>query len=213
MNNQEENIPIEIFDWINTFSFEELEAKQQAQVIIWFTPDTYNQIHLAAKQASLFQASLSRKAAIKEHLSYQFELNNKNKPWLNKTIPWWQAAAAILIVSAFFIHLLIQQKTPKNNPLLSLTDSTYLKKQMASKPIEPIIIYDTVYLQETKQLIYSQLKKQKLFKKESERATNAALPIQVLVQSMETLESTYNQIKGNSLKDDTLLHTYGFVRL
>ncbi len=210
MNKPEENIPTEIFDWINNYSFHNLSAAQQSQVIIWFSPDTYNQIHLAAKQASYNQEWQARKAAIKDQLLYQFEAKNKSKVWYKKTIPWWQAAAAILVIAGIFTTQLLKQQTAVKENLLAFTDTIYLEKLVAS---EPIYIYDTVYQKETKNVNQSPVGQQKQTEKAMENFKNTALPNQVLVQSIHTLESTSNQIKGNSLKDDTLLLTYGFVKL
>jgi hypothetical protein len=209
MNKEEENIPNEIFDWLNTHSFQELNANQQAQVSNWFNPTTYNQIHHAAKHALAVNAMLARKAIIKEHILQQFELKNK-AVWYKKAIPFWQAAAIIIFLSGIFIVQLRMQKTASNPNLLAFSDTIYLEKLIQS---EPIYLYDTVFIKDKKAPKQINTIYQYNNKTEPKTFKNTELPNQVLVQSLHTLESASNQIKGNSLKDDTLLKIYGFVKL
>lgn len=210
MNNSEENIPNEIFDWINTFSYQELNPKQQMFVSHWFSPNTYNLIHQVAKHASEENTRLSRKSSIKHHLLNKFELKYQSISWHQKAIPWWQPATIIILLLAIISSLLVKQKPTNNRNLLALTDTIYIEKQMESAPI---YIHDTVYLNEKKTMklegkttVLSEYKEHKTYK-------NTTIPNHILVQGIDALESTSNQIKGNSLKDDTLLNTYGFVRL
>lgn len=210
MNKQEENIPDEIFDWLNTHSYQELNANQQSQVNNWFSPNTYNQIHQAAKHAVEANTRLARKATIKEHILHQFELKNKAVIWYKKAIPIWQAAAITLFMMGLFTTQLLMQKSVSNANLMAFSDTIYLEKIVQS---EPIYLYDTVFIKDNKAPKQINASNQDNKKTESPTFKNTELPNQVLVQGLHTLESASNQIKGNSLKDDTLLKIYGFVKL
>lgn len=210
MNKQEEHIPDEIFDWLNTHSFQELNTNQQSQVIIWFNPNTYNQIHQAAKHTVEVNAMLARKAIIKENILQQFELRNKAVSWYKKAIPFWKAAAIIIFMMGIIIVQLLLQKTASNPNLLTLSDTIYLEKLIQS---EPIYLYDTVFIKDKKTAKQINDTYQYTEKIEPTTYKNTDLPSQILVQSIYALESASNQIKGNSLKDDTLLKIYGFVKL
>lgn len=206
MKNNYEEIPSSVFDCLNQYSYEQLTAEQKTVVSAWFSPSEYNDLH-AASHAVLRQQTISKKESIKQNLLHKFAQKQKpaTKNWFRQEIALWKVAATLLLIGGLSYPWLAPKKT-KQAPLLAQVDTVYLEAQ-------PTTVYDTIYLQAA-----AKAKSPKTTARPSYRAQQSAsnyLPEQtdIKINSMSSLESEPNQIRGNSLKHDTLLNTYGFVRL
>ncbi|MDZ4667490.1 MAG: hypothetical protein SGJ00_06365 [bacterium] len=213
MTSKYEQIPSIIFDLINKYSFAELNIVQQAEVIIWFEPNEYNELHEIAVVVNHSKPSAtSRKETIKQTLLQQFKAQKRaQKPWFKTEIALWKVAATMLLVSIFIFTWLRypSQKTMSLSPLLAQIDTVYIEKE---NHFAQAIIYDTIFIKHgnkanAKSAYIGSDRKNSSGKISLTEISN------IRVQSLTEIDATPNQIRGNSLKDDTLLSTFGIVRL
>ena len=209
MNNQYDQIPSSLFNWLNQYAYEQLNQEQKTVVSAWFSPTEYNELHLASLAASGLHET-SRKESIKENLllHYQNVHHSKKTNWFVKEIALWKVAATLLLIGGLSYPWLVQKKSTK--PLLAQVDTVYIHTTTEPKHS---VVYDTVYMQ-----LAAATKPSKRASQQShvtKQALASYLPEQtdIKINSIHSLEAEPNQIRGNSLKHDTLLNTYGFVRL
>lgn len=205
MKNNYEEIPSSVFDCLNQYAYEQLNAEQKTLVSAWFSPNEYNELHLVCLAAT--KQTESRKESIKQNLLHQFAQQHQraSKNWFRQEIALWKVAATLLLIGGLSYPWLAPKKN-KQAPLLAQVDTVYIETQ-------PTTVYDTIYLTGATKSKSAKAPVRTGYKAK-QVATNY-LPEQtdIKINSIQDLEAEPNQIRGNSLKHDTLLNTYGFVRL
>lgn len=203
-----ENIPEEIFDWMNQFSFEKLSFEQQKVVEIWFSQDEYNILHFAAKTAIEEEQKLQRNFQIKSLLLRKFDSVYSKKDESQNKYSWLKMAAIfVILIGIEFIwgDLYFGKQADLHT---CKVDTQYVYTQL---PENTIYLYDTVYL-----IPKTKVKKEKRTKNEASHLHQTGRFVSIpemRIKEFSELNSEANQIKGNSLKDDTLASIYSMVKL
>jgi hypothetical protein len=218
MKSDSENIPVQLFDWLEKYNFTSLDSVQQAEVLAWFSADDYAELRqsiLAIRSVKQKESGSSR-VARKQDLLNRFDERHK-KPaaamlFLSRPIALWKVAAVLLLFSSgWMTHHFLKVKTPVPAAGIAAIDTIYVTRE-----VMPALekIYDTVYIRQ--QPVPSPLPKIQYNRKmEPVRETSQArmMPQDMNVLSIKELDSTPNRQKSNSIKDDSLLKKYPFVSI
>lgn len=202
-------IPSAIFEWQQRFAFNQLSVLQQEEVLRHFTQAEYDDMHqaiLLVKETT--QTRPERKLAIKQQLLNRFdEVHHKPKKQI-WTLPLqlWQAAAMIILLGGAFL-LINKNKTVVPVQVIASADTVYVEREVA-----PVKVYDTVYIEKNSGKV-----KQVTRRVEPPASGREQLvyPAQqdLQIHSIKDLHDVPNQIKRNSIKDDSLISNYRFVTL
>lgn len=208
MKSAPENIPTEIFDWIQIISFRELNRDQQDLVLQYFTETDYSELHSVVSALRMQQGTQNRKLAVKNKLLQEFDQHYKSptkKQFYVVSTAFYRVAAAVLFTACMGLLVWMRLGYPPAAPSLTLHDTLYLTREVAAAPVR---IYDTIYLP---------VKGKRLLSKSNARSMDLPVlpqsPASIDVVSMSDMEEVHNRPKNNSMKDDTLLRTYSFVAL
>jgi hypothetical protein len=219
MKNNIEQIPNEIFDWIELYSFQELAQSQQQQVLQHLSIEEYNQMHQTAFQLSNmhWQVQNNNKQELLNLLD--FKTKSKNKPTTNI----WRAASAILLICTSFLFYKNFSNTNQGNQFVkSIHDTIFINKNIAtiSKPIHDTIeiIKNSIALQKPNPIIT----RKKIAKKGTEKlfantkTITKGLPSQIFLKELnrneiknsteqiQILQAKCNSDKNNSRSRSTL---------
>lgn len=216
---KQEEFPEEIFNWLSSQSFIELNAEQKSVVLNHLNEEEYGEMRDALKSISILKSG-SGYAGInsrKEQLLKQFEISHQSKQGTvgtNRPHAYWQAAAAVLfLICGWLSFQLLKPDSGIQNGLLSKTDTVYIKKEIQ---LQAEKIHDTVY-------IYKLVKEnsQSVAKGETARELQGSYNDYPGLNSSENIpyiqlneiDREFNNQRGNSMKDDSLLKKYGFVAM
>ncbi|MCG9879544.1 MAG: hypothetical protein MH472_03000 [Bacteroidia bacterium] len=206
MNNFE-NIPSELFDWLNQSSFEQLNTEQQKTALTWFSPEEYNSLHLASKTVTEEEQKIQRNANRKQQLLHYFESTHRKNETKFYHLSWIKIAALFLaLLGIQFMWTKVYFGKQESQHICKI-DTQYVYTQM---PNNPIYYYDTVYL--TSQSNTKEKSSSRKQQASGQKDNFISLP-EMKIKDFSELNAEANQIRGNSLKDDTLLNTYSLVRL
>lgn len=215
-----EHIPAVVFDWLQTYDFEELTAEQKQEVLFHFAMEEYGELRHTVSQINLLRQSdesegrLQRKQDLLARFDALHAPAGKQRSIFSGQVVWKAAAVFLFFLSAALFYQKMTAKSTESTALASAIDTLYVVKEVASAPVR---IYDTVFIQA---------------KKHSERATNPidsrlalrqdtgseTVVDQMAIEelpfvSVRELESKSNQPKRNSMKDDSLLRRYSYVTM
>lgn len=205
-----ENIPTEIFDWINTLPFEALTIEQQQQVLLYFTKEEYtDMVHALLMVQQTTSTTASSKQRIKADLFKRMEQKypSYHKPiGLNKRIPLWQAAAVVLMLTGLIYVGYSNRLQQMATALHGQRDTVYLER---------LVKADVVKITDT---IYTTNRVQKTAKSTASKATvhqeTVVLEQQdISIQSIKNIDAPANRTKRNSILDDSLVRNYRFTTL
>ena len=214
-----EQIPNHIFDWLETVDFENLPAEKQEEVKAWLSADEYQEMRqtlVAIKASKVNSTNLSgnRKARLMEHFDTVYP---KQKTEVTK-IHYWQMAAGFLLLLCGGLLFQKWQVSPEKSPVMAaIRDTVFLVKNSAP---EMVRVHDTVYLSvpsgektATVQTVAGRKTYNSPIRISTRSNSYAAVSDNRLVLPVETMESSRNDPKGNSMKDDSLLRKYSFVSM
>lgn len=214
MRTNPENIPAIIYEWLKAASFAELEKAQQEEVVRHMNADEFDELHFT--HVSLVKTASSTPSANREKIKmlllehFDHKQTRQHKLlFLNKPVALWKAAAAVLLLLTGWLLFYLAGKKENSPQLAARTDTVYVIKKI---PAEPVKIYDTVYV--TKYVQSS--KKEDRYKEDA--SPNGSMNVHdnyepMHIVSVRELDNASNQPKGNSIKDDTLIKKFGFVRM
>jgi hypothetical protein len=214
-----EQIPNHIFDWLETVDFENLSAEKQEEVKAWLSADEYQEMRhtlVAIKASKVNSANLtgSRKARLMEH----FDTVYPNKKTAVTKIHFWQMAAGFLLLLCGGLLFQKWQVSPEKSPVMAaIRDTVYLVKNAAP---EMVRVHDTVYLAvpsaektASVQTVVRTKNPNSFNRNTTPSSAYTAVADTRLVLPVESVESSRNDPKGNSMKDDSLLRKYSFVSM
>jgi len=156
----------------------------------------------------------NRKARLMEHFDTVYP---KQKTAVTK-IHYWQMAAGFLLLLCGGLLFQKWQVSPEKSPVMAaIRDTVYLVKNSAP---EMVRVHDTVYLSvpsaqktATVQTVAGRKTYNSPIRISTRSNSYAAVSDNRLVLPVETMESSRNDPKGNSMKDDSLLRKYSFVSM
>lgn len=203
----------QVFDWIEERSFSELTTTEKEVVLQCMTANEYDEIYSANNQLRQFQKDekADRQAKTKVALLNKIEKENyksKTPIFLWQTNIWTRAASWIILVALGWLLNWIISGPTKNEVITQLQiDTIYLdrtpKPQMVfadSTPQKPEYPSNAAFGLKRKTYI-SGVQSKKIEMDDLELLT------------LDKINETKNQSKGNSLRDDTLLNSFQVVSL
>jgi len=214
MNSNPENIPNQIFDWINSLSFQDLTEEKQRLVLLHFTEDEYSDMHLVASgiRSSISTQKLDRK----ELLMIHFDCVQKSRQKFSLSPYGWKIAAGLLLLLCSGL-LYNQFNLNPEKPIEAsvIRDTILLMKNVASDPIR---ITDTIFIVKNSKPKSSKSTNPKSLQlainsKHDPEFEFSITRVRQLGVKLETLNRLSNKPKGNTMKDDSLLRKYSFVTL
>lgn len=210
MNIDFEKLPAVLFDWIEKFSFKQLSASQQKEVLFYFSEEEYNEVHqtfLNIKSASENnqEKNTERKSALLDHFDkHHGKIRNST---FSNVMAWQAAAILLLMLSGWLFYQVFDLKKNPYVEQIAAVDTVYVTKEIAS---QSEIIHDTVY--RIKEVVKN--RESYFYPKEQVlQAEEAELPGESETFPMLDLENLNSAQKGNSMKDDSLLRKFGFVAM
>lgn len=214
MNKNFDNIPAEVFDWMQNCSFNKLDAQQQDIVKHYFSIEEYDDLHLATIGISnSLMVAESADDEIKSNLMARFNKHHHPKQKsikLQKPLIYWQAAAMLLLIlSIWLFNKNFGLQNLKNASQLLLTDTVYVDRLVSQAPV---VLHDTVYR-------YKYIKTETNHQDEVNDVHNLPLTQpehnyeNIPAMRIKELGNATNITKGNSMKDDSLLKKYNFVSM
>lgn len=208
MKTEPENIPSEVFDWMQTTPYHRLSGEQQSMVLQHLSESTYSEWHAVITTLQTQRVSGIRKKALKSQLLQEFD---RHYPPASKKVffaispGWYRMAAAVLLAVCLGLLARIHFGDQPKSPALALHDTVYMTREIAAAPIR---IYDTVYIPLKKQSVNRTLYANPA---DAQPIPQNTPPIEVV--GMADMDELHNRPKNNSMKDDTLLRTYSYVAL
>lgn len=214
MENNPEQIPSYIFDWLELLPFEGLSASRQEEVLRYFSADAYNELHHTVSDIrhTAHKPADHMRNTRKQMLMQRFD--EKHKPqatiirMFNKPVALWKAAAVFLLIGGgWFSYFMLQHKHLPASTLTTFVDTLYVTKEISPDPLK---IYDTVYIDRVSEPAQKQRRHQQ--SKQQQHITGADMD-QLNIVSVKELEHLPNSTKRNSMKDDSLVKQYSFITL
>lgn len=212
MNTDFENIPSELFDWLQRLSFEELDARQQQRVLACFSKEEYDSMHAAAMV--LHEVSGGRRperTPSRKALLARFDAQHAEAKVLtlfpSKVLLWQAASAILLILSGGLFYRMIDLKKNGIVQHLATADTVYVDREVRA---QPSVIYDTIYL-------YRQAEARNRQERQADDDTvsvinvPSALTNDIYVLPLEDVDM--EKPRGNSMKDDSILQRFGTVSM
>lgn len=214
-----EHIPTLIFDWIETHRFESLEKEQQQEVLIYFSKNEYDELHLAAVSTqNHLEEMLDVNPVIEQKLMKSFEQkfsHHPKKSILFYSIQLWKVAALFFLIGGGTLWVVLQAKAHKEISYVTIKDTVYVPSFTGTENL--IKVYDTVYINSGAQKTAKKETRHRIEMSTShQKETTAFVPSSIPgihLLSIKDKDELVNKQKGNSLKDDTLLKQFKVVRL
>lgn len=198
------NIDLALFALIEQKNFEELNSDEVKMVLNQMSETEFTQMRKTYVLVQKISIQKSRKHEIKQQLLQKFEQHKPSTSWpyalkFNSI----HIAASMLIASVLTIPFLWKRAEHPSASIPQIVhDTVFLTR---TEPPKLITFYDTVFIQKRPQKSSVIMPKTK---------SNITIPQSDLaIQSLNEMNQLPNQSRNQSLKDDTLIHTYGFVSL
>lgn len=218
MENSAKKIPVHIFDWIQQYRFEELDSRQQQEVLQHMNRENYAEMHDAYRdimdvaKSDRMPGTHSRKQILLDHFDKKYP-QKKLISFNTSPLTLWKAAAVLLLcLSSGLAYSLLSPKR-LNDMSLASRDTVYVTRQVAAAPKT---IHDTVYLEGKTQPAGPKQKRDMRSATETivQRTSRNGVPaMDVNILSVKEMGTIPNQTKHNSMKDDSIGGKYAFVSL
>lgn len=210
MNIDFEKMPAVVFDWLEKFSFEELNHFQQKEVLAYFSAEEYDEIYATVKDLRSttrpeVETRSSRKETILGHFD-QHQSLKKGRGETRRVLVWQAAAVFLMMLSGWLFYQVFDLNKDPGMQQVAVKDTVYVEKEIRA---EAEIIHDTVYRYKERQSTSSAVQEESDEIERENPETIGELDITPLIE----LENIGNNAKGNSMKDDSLLRKFGFVSM
>lgn len=223
MKNNIENVPSEIFDWINSLSFEALHTDQQERVLQHFSKEEYHELFESNRniQNALQQ---SKYHSGKEDLLSLFDEKHPEKKhlsfWKNDVL--WKAASVLLLLSTLWFSLRnLKEKALTDTKVVVKYDTVFVEKESITTKSKEDILAERIRAKKSPSF-QTPLKSptSKIFEPartstvpETAYAAIAKPDKDFQILSLSTINSISNTTKRNSMQDDSLERNFKFVSL
>lgn len=211
MKNNIENIPSEVFDWLSSLSFEQLNSQRKHEVLQFFTMEEYNELANSLQEInSVVRTSAKNNLQSKERLMNKFDevYPKQNRRFI---VPGILRYAAIIIVSLGLGYQLRFWMQPANTNQVvyqPIIDTVYINNDIETASAVTLKENDFVAA-EVNAGNGSQVKRKYLSTPVSKNKMN----LNFNVVSVQDAKNKANIPKGNNCKSDSLRRKFGFVSL
>jgi len=213
MNINFEKLPNVVFNWVEEFTFAELNDSQKKEVLTYFSEDEFDQMHQACMDlksvATIDHADVftQKKNALLHHFDEHHSLKRRSSFFPGAMVVWQAAAILLLLLSGWLFYQVFGLQKNATIQQIAVTDTVYVDRQVASVPE---IIHDTIYR-------YKENKGDPGKNDPSSEDMIEPEDIESIgemeIHSIRELENLNNSPKGNSMKDDSLLRKFTFVSM
>ena len=211
-----EPLPDFLFDLLAEKEFHQLSDAERTSVLACMDEPSYTSLRMASVMSRKILADdkppllnpnqlqqLLKKAEAK-HLSQQTIV------W-NKPIPLWKAAAVFILLGGGWMVLRLASQHPViRASYITQLDTVYIEKEIPAEKI-----HDTVFIEYKH--VYPKRHAETTLPSEnySPRNSDSDIPVagEVNIVGVKAKDDPINNKKGNSIKDDSLIHAFGFVTL
>lgn len=213
INSNVAEIPEYIFEWMQEFSFSELEKEQQAEVLEHFSEEEYNSLYKATSELREHKPAFQtpRREAIKVDLMERFEKKHAAPVVVQQesNVVYWKAAAGLALLIAVGSMTFSFLKTGKtgSDSLASRIDTVFVERQMAA---EPQIIHDTVFIAPIQG---KKNRGQVRTSYSNEAPAEMYMEPTISVATIRDIDNPINGQKRNSMRDDSLAKRFAVVTL
>ena len=208
MKNNIESMPNEVFSWVQSTSFNELNTHQQEIVLAYLDKQEYEDMHHAAKTLHTAANKVLPKGTekIKSELLTAFnQHHNKGTnavlALVNKPVALGKVAAVVVLMMSAIVYQYINNT--KGDTIYAEHTKTDTLLVETEVPVTHII-HDTLRVMEKQAKSASVIKTHTSYK---------PTVTDIHIAGTDELDRPYNQPKHNSLKNDTLVTKFGFVSL
>ena len=212
MKNNIELIPTSIFEWSMKISFSDLSKSQQEEVLLFINKEEYNELYQSSiTTINTFTLDQPNKTRIKNELAARYDKLYQPKMAIKteSTNLFWKVAATLLLFGTMGLTFMLLKKTDqlKHSNNIASTDTVYMQANM---PTYRII--DTVYM-EVEKKPSSQNQKSNQMEPSTNKGMDYMQPSDLYIGGIKDLENEANQLKHQSLNDDSLINKFQFVTL
>lgn len=211
MKNNIENIPSEVFDWLSTKSFDQLNSQQKQIVLQYFTIDEYDELGNSTKEINTFMKPTQKhRQDSKELLMNKFD-EVYSQPKQRFLVPRLLRYAAIVILSiglGYQLRFWMQPLTTNQVVFQPVVDTVYLNNSVESTSASFLEDKDSVP-RKVAASNGSRIKRNDAYTPVSKKQ----LSLNFNVVSVQDAKNKANIPKGNSCKSDSLRRKFGYVSL
>jgi hypothetical protein len=209
MENKNEQIPEEIFNWIGNLNFQDLSESQKTQVLHWFSEEEYQAVRAGLsgiQEIDLSGDTFSNKK-IKKELLDAFDQKHEKKPRLIiiPQITFWRAASVILFMAcaALLYSVTRQSKQVIIQPVAS-ADTVYIIRDTPATPAADSVPTVEYSHHEKNSIQYNSGYTVPSNPKRIKSGTTR----DIYIPGLDELNNKANRQKRNSVKDDSLVKEY-----
>lgn len=207
MKTDPEQLPSQIFDWVNACSFESLTAAQQQAVLQHLTAQQYNELHQAAAAVSgtLQLPQTPGHAARKAQLIKRFQEAHQPKgdPAFRAASLWRLAAVLLLTLSGWMFHWMSGAKPEVQVRTVTQRDTVWVKQEV------PVAVNEEAKMPQPPVRRELAVATPRKIVAPAQAQTGNGLN----VISIQQLGAVQHQPRGNSLADDSLARRFAFATL
>jgi hypothetical protein len=218
-----EHIPSGLFDLIDQKDFASLTPNEQKEVMACFTPEEFDELHRASAEAKkmhtdVWDVSPNVSDELLQAFNRKYTLSRKDsRSLILYPVQLWKVAAMFLLLAGG-VTWIIHFTSRKEITYITLKDTLYVPSFTSNE--SNIGVYDTVYSDnrepsdrhDPRNVVRHRVEMTVAEPHESSDYIDVYIP-PVNLLSVRERDAVPNQQKGNSLKDDSLLQHYRFVRL
>lgn len=209
MKNNIENIPSEVFDWLSSKSFEQLDANQKQLVLQFFSIEEYHELANSMNELkSVIKPVANNSVASKEVLMNKFDEVYSQQTNRFK-LPYILRYAAIFIVSlglGYQLHFWMQPASTNQVVFQPIIDTVYINND--NVPISASSLED-------REPFTSEMRIAKNTQTKRKVVTTPVMKMNLNfnVVSIQDAQNKANIPKGNNCKSDSLRRKFGYVSL
>ncbi len=219
-----ENLPNEIFDWIELGAFKNLSRTQKNLVLEYMSQKEYDEMHEGFQQVHIQGASKTEINITKHHAhimqAWDQQYEQKSTQFQITTVWLWKAAAILFAIST----LLLGYKNYSNqiqSHVLVKHDTLFIEKAMQA-PLQ--LAYDTMAKllpsKAQNNTIAAQVPLRNTYKRTHKLVSNmlekkqtASNAPELHIVNLSTINRIENQTRHTSKKDDSLEKNFKFASL
>lgn len=197
----------EIYTWLETRSFQQLNTKEQELVLATMLMQDYEEMHqtILTMQGKRGNPNTRGKEAVWQSIEDELKDEKRSRfAWLSYQVPaTWVAAVLVFLLALLFIPRFTQDSGSLSIVSEVIHDTVFVEIPVLEKQL----IHDTVYQDK-----YVERPAQTAHHRSISRAIPSLEP-ELHIQSAKEQEEPINKPKNNSMQYDSMVNKIGFVSL